>query len=139
MIRKIRESKLDVTSRALNVVTPTRSWSLGKKWRATIIVSAFNLIGPISSTMIAPASGQLAEHFDIHSTVLLAMTTSIFVLSYGGNFVVLTADSIRSLQFFAVIIAFGPLFLGPLSEIYGRSHVLQISNLWFLGKFCLSS
>src|SRR6266851_7998150 len=30
------------------------------------------------------------------------------------------------------IVAFGPLFLGPLSELYGRSHVLQISNLWYL-------
>lgn len=26
-----------------------------------------------------------------------------------------------------------PLILGPLSEIYGRSHVLQLSNLWYLG------
>jgi MFS family permease len=34
---------------------------------------------------------------------------------------------------FAIIVAFGPLFLGPLSELYGRSHVLQISNLWYLG------
>jgi hypothetical protein len=34
--------------------------------------------------MIAPASRQLAERFDIHSTVLLAMTTSIFVLAYGA-------------------------------------------------------
>lgn len=34
--------------------------------------------------MIAPASRQLAERFDIHSTVLLAMTTSVFVLAYGA-------------------------------------------------------
>ncbi len=31
-------------------------------------------------------------------------------------------------------IAVGPLVLGPLSEIYGRSRVLQIANLFFLGK-----
>jgi hypothetical protein len=35
--------------------------------------------------MIAPASGQLAEQFGIHSSVLLAMTTSVFVLGYGGT------------------------------------------------------
>jgi hypothetical protein len=29
--------------------------------------------------------------------------------------------------------AVGPLFLGPLSEIYGRSHVVQLANLWYLG------
>jgi MFS family permease len=35
--------------------------------------------------MIAPASGQLAEQFGIHSSVLLAMTTSVFVLGYGAT------------------------------------------------------
>jgi hypothetical protein len=34
--------------------------------------------------MIAPASRQLAEQFEIHSTVLLAMITSAFVLGYGA-------------------------------------------------------
>jgi hypothetical protein len=86
MTHKIRESMLVITFPVrLNVVTQLCSWSFSKKWRATIIVSAFTFISPLSSTMIAPASGQLAEHFDIHSTVMLAMTTSIFVLGYGGN------------------------------------------------------
>jgi hypothetical protein len=48
-------------------------------------VSAFTFISPVSSTMIAPASGQLAEQFGIDSTVVLAMTTSVFVLGYGGT------------------------------------------------------
>ncbi|OAX30876.1 MFS general substrate transporter, partial [Rhizopogon vinicolor AM-OR11-026] len=30
------------------------------------------------------------------------------------------------------ISALGPLFLGPMSEIYGRSRVLQLANLWYL-------
>ncbi|KAI0266420.1 MFS polyamine transporter [Gloeopeniophorella convolvens] len=87
-----------------------RNWTFKKKWGATLIVSAFTFISPVSSSMIAPASEKLAERFNIHSTVLIAMTTSVFVLAY----------------------AFGPLFLGPLSELYGRSRVLQISNLWYL-------
>jgi hypothetical protein len=62
-----------------------RSWSFSKKWRATMIVSAFTFISPVSSSMIAPASRQLAERFNIHSTVILAMTTSVFVLGYGGH------------------------------------------------------
>jgi hypothetical protein len=135
MTQKIRESMLDITVRVCrNVVTRVCSWNFSKKWGATVIVSAFNFISPVSSTMIAPASGQLAEQFGIDSTVLLAMTTSVFVLGYGGNFVVFTAGSLRSSEVFTVIIAFGPIFIGPLSEIYGRSHVLQISNLFFLGK-----
>ena len=48
-----------------------------------MIVSAFTFISPVSSSMIAPASKQVAEQFDIHSTVILAMTTSVFILGYG--------------------------------------------------------
>ena len=82
--------------------------------------------------MIAPASGQLAERFEIHSTVLLAMTTSIFILAYGAcPPFPSTAHNGYSFSAFALI-AIGPLFLGPLSEVYGRSHVLQLSNLWYL-------
>jgi hypothetical protein len=51
-----------------------------------MIVSAFTFISPVSSSMVAPASSQLAEQFDIHSSVVLAMITSVFVLAYGGNF-----------------------------------------------------
>ncbi|KAH7912686.1 major facilitator superfamily domain-containing protein [Hygrophoropsis aurantiaca] len=60
--------------------------------------------------MVAPATDQVAATFGITSDVMIALTTSIFVLAY----------------------AFGPLFLGPLSEIYGRSRVLQLANLWYL-------
>jgi hypothetical protein len=35
-------------------------------------------------------------------------------------------------------LAIGPLFIGPLSELYGRVHVLQIANLFYLGKLLLS-
>jgi hypothetical protein len=59
------------------------SWSPGRKWRITFIVSAFTFISPLASSVIAPASEQLAERFDIRNAVLLAMTTSAFVLAYG--------------------------------------------------------
>lgn len=36
------------------------------------------------------------------------------------------------LSVFVLAYAVGPLFLGPLSEIYGRVIVLQLSNLFFL-------
>lgn len=36
------------------------------------------------------------------------------------------------LSIFVLAYAIGPLFLGPLSEIYGRVIVLQLSNLFFL-------
>ncbi|KAF8124035.1 MFS polyamine transporter [Boletus edulis] len=87
-----------------------KNWSFRRKWAATAIVSGFTFISPVSSSMIAPATGQLAAEFGIHSSAIIAFTTSIFVLAY----------------------AIGPLFFGPLSEIYGRSRVLQLANLWYL-------
>ncbi|KAI0055615.1 MFS polyamine transporter [Artomyces pyxidatus] len=86
------------------------NWTFKQKWSAIAIVSSFTFISPVCSSMVAPASGVIAKQFGITSSVVTAMITSIFVLAY----------------------AIGPLFLGPLSEIYGRSRVLQIANLWFL-------
>ncbi|KAF8836362.1 MFS polyamine transporter [Paxillus ammoniavirescens] len=87
-----------------------KNWSFKRKWAATAIVSSFTFITPVSSSMIAPATDQLAADFGIHSSVVIALSTSIFVLAF----------------------AIGPLFLGPMSEIYGRSRVLQLANLWYL-------
>lgn len=60
--------------------------------------------------MIAPALTSIAADLQISNEVELALSLSIFVLAY----------------------AIGPLFLGPLSEIYGRVVVLQLSNLIYL-------
>ncbi|KAF7312747.1 MFS polyamine transporter [Mycena indigotica] len=87
-----------------------KNWSRSKKWAATAVVSAFTLISPVSSSMIAPASQQVAQDFGITNDVVVALVTSIFVLAY----------------------ALGPLFLGPLSEIFGRNKVIQLANLFYL-------
>ncbi|KAJ3904032.1 MFS polyamine transporter [Lentinula edodes] len=87
-----------------------KNWTFRRKWAATAIVSAFTFISPVSSSMVAPATETIAAQFGITNDVLIAMTTSIFVLAY----------------------AIGPLILGPLSEIYGRSRVLQAANLFYL-------
>ncbi|TCD61996.1 hypothetical protein EIP91_007636 [Steccherinum ochraceum] len=86
-----------------------KNWTFKRKWVVTAIVSCFTFISPVSSSMMAPASETIAAQFHVTSPVITAMMTSMFVLGY----------------------AFGPLFLGPLSEIYGRSRVLQLSNLWY--------
>ena len=62
------------------------SWPYRQKWAATIVVSSFTFISPVSSSMIAPAAAQLAEELGITSTALIAMTTSIFILGYGEYF-----------------------------------------------------
>ncbi|KAK0451312.1 MFS polyamine transporter [Desarmillaria tabescens] len=86
-----------------------KNWTFSRKWRATLIVSLFTFISPVSSSMVSPAMEQVAHDLGITSSVELAMTVSVFVLAY----------------------AVGPLFLGPLSEIYGRSRVIQFSNMFF--------
>jgi MFS family permease len=87
-----------------------KNWTYRKKWAATLIVSSFTFISPVSSSMVAPALDKIGEDLGITQRVELSLTLSIFVLAY----------------------AVGPLFLGPLSEIYGRVIVLQLSNLFFL-------
>ncbi|KAF8876577.1 MFS polyamine transporter [Infundibulicybe gibba] len=87
-----------------------RNWDSQRKWAATLVVSSFTFISPVASSMIAPASGNVAHEFGIITSSIVAMTTSIFLLGY----------------------AVGPLVLGPLSEIYGRPRVLQLSNVFFL-------
>lgn len=52
----------------------------------------------------------MSVDLDITTEFQQALVLSIFVLAY----------------------AVGPLFLGPLSEIYGRVRVLQLSNLFYL-------
>lgn len=60
--------------------------------------------------MIAPALAHIAADFKVTDEVESQLMMSIFILAY----------------------AVGPLFLGPLSEIYGRVIVLQLANLFFL-------
>jgi len=74
------------------------------------VVSSFTFISPVSSSMVAPALTAIAREYNITNEVEQSLTLSIFVLAY----------------------AIGPLFLGPLSEMYGRVIVLQTSNLLYL-------
>lgn len=60
--------------------------------------------------MIAPALNKVSKDLRMTSEVETQMTLSIFVLAF----------------------AIGPLFLGPLSEVFGRVRVLQLSNLFYL-------
>lgn len=87
-----------------------KNWSLKRRWAATFVVSSFTFISPVSSSMVAPALQAMRKDLGIRSDVETALVLSIFVLAY----------------------AVGPLFLGPLSEVYGRGKVLQLSNMFYL-------
>jgi Major Facilitator Superfamily len=87
-----------------------KNWPMKRKWAAAFVVSSFTFISPVSSSMVAPALSVLSKDLGITTEFESAMVLSIFVLAY----------------------AVGPLFLGPLSEIYGRTIVLQLANLIYL-------
>lgn len=95
-----------VTWDGLSDAANPKNWTTGKKWAATLIVASFTFISPVSSSMVAPALSAIGKEFHINDDVELSLTLSIFVLAY----------------------AVGPLFIGPLSELYGRSLILQLTN-----------
>ncbi|KAK7428210.1 hypothetical protein QQZ08_005276 [Neonectria magnoliae] len=43
-----------------------------------------------------------------------------------------SAQSVMALSIYLLATAFGPLVIGPLSEIYGRQRILHVSDIWFL-------
>ncbi|KAJ6486473.1 major facilitator superfamily domain-containing protein [Mycena vitilis] len=83
-----------------------RNWSSKKKWTSAAIVSLYTFVSPLSSSIMAPGLPDIAAKYDITNETLLAMTLSIFLVSFG----------------------IAPLFLAPLSEMYGR-YVLNLGNL----------
>ncbi|KAH6887616.1 major facilitator superfamily domain-containing protein [Thelonectria olida] len=86
------------------------NWARHKKWIATVLVSCFTFISPVSSTMLAPALPTLKDEFDVKSDFETYLIMSIFLLAY----------------------AVGPFLLAPLSEMYGRVVVLQAANMFYL-------
>ncbi|THU89222.1 MFS polyamine transporter [Dendrothele bispora CBS 962.96] len=87
-----------------------KNWSSKRKWASTLIVSCFTTVSPLASAITSPATKNIMQEFSLTNTTVEGMITSIFVLGF----------------------AVGPLFLGPLSEVYGRSRVIQWANIWFL-------
>ncbi|KAG4030662.1 hypothetical protein MFRU_011g01200 [Monilinia fructicola] len=87
-----------------------KNWKIGRKWAATLVVSSFTFISPVSSSMVAPALASISSELHIVNSIEQSLVLSIFVLAY----------------------AVGPLFLGPLSEMFGRVIILRISNLVYL-------
>ncbi|KAJ5748377.1 major facilitator superfamily domain-containing protein [Penicillium nucicola] len=86
-----------------------KDWRTSRKWAVTDVLSATGFNRIMVSTIMAPALPTIAKEFDMSSTEA-AMALSIYLLAT----------------------AFGPLVIGPLSEVYGRKPILHASNIWFL-------
>ncbi|KAM0145015.1 hypothetical protein ACHAQE_003740 [Botrytis cinerea] len=107
--KSVRDPNL-VTWEGPNDPENPKNWKIGRKWAAVLVVSSFTFISPVSSSMVAPAITSISSDLHIESSIEQSLVLSIFVLAY----------------------AVGPLFLGPLSEMFGRVIVVQVSNLVYL-------
>lgn len=82
-----------------------------KKWLLVTMLAAITLLTPFASSILSPGIAALGREFHNSDTIVGTMTVSIYLLGY----------------------VVGPLFLAPLSEIYGRKIVLGAAN----ANFCV--
>lgn len=87
-----------------------RNWSIRRKWAMTIMIALYDFMSPFASSSMAPAQNAIAKDLSIESTTISTLALTIFILGF----------------------ALGPFILSPLSEKYGRVHIIQISNALFL-------
>lgn len=80
-----------------------------KKWLLLGLVSLVTLTTPFASSILSPAIGSVGKEFHNTSETVGALTVSIYLVGY----------------------VIGPLFMAPLSEIYGRRLVLASANVFF--------
>lgn len=80
-----------------------------RKWTLVGLLSAITLVTPFASSILSPGISRLMVDFHDQSSIVGAMTVSIYLLGY----------------------VVGPMFLAPMSEIYGRRPVLTAANIFF--------
>jgi MFS family permease len=76
----------------------------------TGLLSFMTLITPLASSIFAPSVPEVLKTFKETNSTIASFVVSIYILGY----------------------AFGPLFIAPLSEIYGRSPVYHVTNVFFV-------
>lgn len=86
-----------------------RNWTLYQKWFLMSWVIIMCTFSPMISSICAPGTSLTLEEFDVSSRTIGTLMITIYVLGY----------------------AVGPLFLAPLSEMYGRAVVINWSTAFF--------
>lgn len=89
--------------------TNPKDWPTREKWAVTDVLSATGFNRIMVSTIMAPALTTIA--IELHMSHI---------------------ESVMALSIYLFATAFGPLVIGPLSEVYGREKILHASNIWFL-------
>lgn len=86
------------------------NWPRWRRVTICVLISLLTFVTPLASSIFAPGVPQLMEDFRSDSQELAAFVVSVYVLGF----------------------AFGPLFIAPLSEIYGRTVVYHACNVGFV-------
>jgi MFS family permease len=79
------------------------------KWIWVWLLSAITLLTPFATSILSPAINTLDADFHNDNATVGSMTVSIYLFGY----------------------VVGPVFIGPLSEVYGRKLVLSAANVFF--------
>ncbi|KJR83119.1 MFS multidrug transporter [Sporothrix schenckii 1099-18] len=92
-----------------------RNFSAWKKYYIMTMMGIISTLSPLASSMVAPGIAATMAELHESSEIVGSFMVTIYVLGY----------------------AIGPLFLGPLSEVYGRYPVVILAtwffNAWLLG------
>ncbi|KAL4770348.1 major facilitator superfamily domain-containing protein [Aspergillus nidulans var. acristatus] len=90
--------------------TNPRNWPEPKRWAHVVIISILALITNMAPTMCAPGITAIEADLHIGSTIASTLAVTLYVLG----------------------IAIGPMFMSPLSELYGRAPVYHAANMMFV-------
>ncbi|PSR82796.1 bicyclomycin resistance protein [Coniella lustricola] len=85
------------------------NWPTWRKATNCTLISMLTFVVPLASSIFAPGVPQLMQDFGSDSSELAAFVVSVYILGF----------------------AFGPLFIAPMSEIYGRNPVYHVCNICF--------
>lgn len=86
------------------------NWPIWLKVVNVGLISFLTFVTPLASSMFAPGVPQVMKEFNNNNDLLADFVVSVYVLGF----------------------AFGPMFLAPMSELYGRLWIYHASNVGFI-------
>ena len=113
-----------------------KNWSLVRKSAVTSALSATGFNRIVCLTGPSLYSGEPSVLITLSLTChYLQLVSTIMAPAIGAIAAELhmnKVESVMGLSSYLLATAFGPLFIAPLSEVYGRQPVLHTTNVWFL-------
>ncbi|KAK7062206.1 hypothetical protein R3P38DRAFT_3303206 [Favolaschia claudopus] len=106
-----------------------RNWSFKKKWASTAIVSLYTFISPLTSSIMAPGLPEIAEKYHITSSTIIALTLSIFLVSFGIAVTFVSGTSIAGISGSAPIACGG----GVISDLFSERDRAAAMAIYSVG------